>query len=173
MTGLRQAPWSISSYVSEISTEIEVFGEPLTEVRVHLENPWQEETWGGKLRDMGRDCGEEPSWDRSNRSGGEGTEEKGHGLFPEHNHSEMSLQQRKGGELQRPGPEGLSIVLRDSNVTHKATRNQREKDFVSPLWWKLEDGLSRGGPNSVHNSCYSSPRRNGLNQGWPQTSRYF
>lgn len=70
----------------------------------------------------------------------------------------------QGGELQRPGPEGLSVVLRDSDVTHKATRNQRE-DFVSPLWWKLEDGLSRGGPNSIHNSCYNSPRRNGLNQG--------
>ena len=68
----------------------------MTTVRVHLENPWQEETWGGKLRDMGSGCGEEPSWDRSNRSGGEGTEKKGHGLFPEHNHSEMLLQQRTG-----------------------------------------------------------------------------
>ena len=41
----------------------------MTAVRVHLENPWQEETWGGKLRDRGSGCGEEPSWDRSNRSG--------------------------------------------------------------------------------------------------------
>ena len=54
----------------------------------------------------------------------------------------------QGGGLQRPGPEGLNVVLRDSDVTRKATRNQHEKDFVSALWWKLEDGLSHGGPVS-------------------------
>ena len=42
------------------------------------------------------------------------------------------------------GPQHLVLAFE----TRKATRNQHEKDFVSALWWKLEDGLSHGGPVS-------------------------
>ena len=141
-------------------------------MRVHLENPWQEETWGAKRRDTGSGCGEEPSWDRLNRSGAEGTERKGHGLFPEHNHSETSLQRRTGrwaAEARARGPQRCTERFRRNpeGYTEPAWEGLRERPLVEAGGWT---GSWR---TSVQNSCYNSPRRNGLNQGWPQTSRHF
>lgn len=132
----------------------------MTKEEIRRETERHEEwMWGGNA-----------FWDKRIGPGAK-VQKRRHSLLPGCNHGrKLGCSQGEQGVHGRQTQKGLNAILRNPEVTQKATRNQQENGFLKPLWWEADKRTELGGPKAggAHGQLSSFPQKKQPDQGTPR-----